>query len=260
MRTLVIGMGEVGTALAEALASAHYVETRDLRDGPVPDDPEFWSSRSYNFVNVCIPYSPSFAADVECVVDRCGYDFGRWPIVIVHSTVPVGTTRALRHCRAVHSPVHGVHPDLILGLLTFPKYVGGAEPRSVAEAVNFLRAAGIPAEPVSSPEVSEASKLWLTTGYAWNILLCKEIKRYCDANGLPFEEVYGTVRDYNEGYAKLGRPEVAWPILTPTPGPLGGHCLRPNAALLDARVAGIVRMWSDGYQDELGDGGVTSAE
>ena len=248
MRTLVVGMGEVGTALAEVLGSTYEVDTYDIADGPVLRA----SAVRYEFLNLCFPYSASFVNDARFYQDHWAYDFRLWPVLVVHSTVPVGTTRQLGR-RAVHSPVHGVHPHLAAGLRTFPKYVGGmdGDEHAVDQVVRFLRAAGIPAEPVSSPEVSEASKLWLTTGYAWNILLCKEIKRYCDANGLPFEEVYGTVRDYNEGYAKLGRSEVAWPILAPTPGPLAGHCLRPNAALLDARVAQIVRDWSDGYADEL---------
>ena len=255
MRTLVIGMGEVGTALRMVLQGRYEVDSFDVGGAYQAN------YAKYDVLHVCFPYR-------KCCSDygtqHAGRDFESdvriyqaiWApkLVVIHSTVPVGTTRRLGP-RTVHSPVQGVHPHLVDGLRTFRKYVGGVDPAVVEFAVDHLQASGIPAYRVSSPEFAEAIKLWLTTGYAWNILLCKEIKRYCDANGLPFEEVYGTVRDYNEGYAKLGRPEVAWPILTPTPGPLGGHCLRPNSALLDARVAQIVRDWSDGYADELPAGG-----
>ena len=57
-------------------------------------------------------------------------------------------------------------------------------------------------------------------------------KKLCDEYNLDFMEVMTKYNNtYNEGYTKLGKPNVVRPVLYPT-DKIGGHCVIPNAKLL----------------------------
>ena len=81
---LVIGLGEIGRPLMEVLRKAHRVEGIDLppRDVAGPID----------LMHVCYPGDISdFAGETAKYVRRY-----KPSIVVIHSTVPVGTTRAVQ--------------------------------------------------------------------------------------------------------------------------------------------------------------------
>ena len=64
-----------------------------------------------------------------------------------------------------------------------------------------------------------------------------------------FDEVYTIPNaDYNEGYKKLAKPNVIRPVLKPIPGPIGGHCLIPNANLLENCVTKVIRERNKTYK------------
>lgn len=232
MKTLIIGAGEVGKSLYEVLKEVHETFLRDK------ETDEFVGG-GLDVLNICFPYFNGFEAAVR------GYQKQYNPrITIVHSTVPVGTCRTVD---AIHSPIHGKHPYLASGIRTFVKYVGSSYDDEAVFAAQFLEQAGIKVKIVSSPEASEASKLWCTTQYGWNIVLAKEVKNWCEENQLPFDEVYGWNNNYNEGYAELGMPQFHRPVLDPVPGKIGGHCVINNAKLLDSWVARTLREKDNEY-------------
>src|SRR5690348_8438572 len=116
---LVIGNGEVGSALREILAA----DIMDLNFQQL-------SSDRYEFLHICFPYKDSsFLSAVKTYQDRFGPR-----LTIIHSTVPVGTTSRLD---AVHSPIRGVHPFMTQGIRTFVKYFGG--PKAAAAAEPFVQ-------------------------------------------------------------------------------------------------------------------------
>lgn len=224
MRHFVLGQGEVGTALAAIIGRQfEYVATWDKKDGKEFNPADL---SEVDCLHVCIPWQPGFVQEVE--------KYQRYlppkAIIIIHATVPVGTTRACGP-RTVHSPVHGVHPNLEKGMMTFVKYIGGADSRVVNLAWTALLGCGFFVKIVSSPEASELSKLCCTLQYGLAIAACKGIKELCDHYNVPFDEVYGWNTHYNTGYAALGKPEVCRPVLKPQPGPIGGHCVIPNAKI-----------------------------
>ena len=160
-------------------------------------------------------------------------------LVIVHSTIPVGTTRKIASF-AVHSPVRGVHPKLEKGIKTFVKYFGG---RDAKKAAAYFSRLGIKTQIFEKPETTELLKILDTTYYAWNVIFCKETKRICDALGLDFNEVYTIANsDYNEGYKKLKMARVTRPVLKPVNGKIGGHCLIPNCNLLKDWLTETIKM------------------
>lgn len=217
---LVIGAGEVGQAIANFLECDTY--DTDPHKTTSAFQPE------YKYLHICYPYSDNFEKSVMAYSERY-----RPRLIIIHSTVPIGTSRKLN---AVHSPVKGVHPQLVKGLQTFVKYFGGDKAHEAAALFP-----GLTTECYEKQETTEAIKLWETTQYGFFIILEKAIYEFCRKNGLDFDEVYTIPNiDYNLGYTKLGRTEVVRPFLKHIPGKIGGHCVIPNARLLDSWVARLI--------------------
>jgi UDP-N-acetyl-D-mannosaminuronate dehydrogenase len=208
MKHLIVGYGEVGKALHKVLGKAVWI---DRNHGKIPEEP--------HITHICIPYSFLFKRVVSLYKD-C-------ELVIVHSSVPVGTCDALG---VVHSPIRGVHPHLEEGIRTFYKYFGG---KNASKAAKIFSDLGIPTRTYKYARTTEAIKLWDTTSYGIMIMLEKEIYKWCIENKVSFKAVYEQAnKDYNEGYRKLGRPEVVRPFLKHKPGKIGGHCIIPNAKIL----------------------------
>lgn len=216
MQHLVIGAGEVGQAIATVLKSKWDVTLRDMT-GP---------EGIADVMHVCFPWSSAFEGHVRAYIDEYVPK-----LVIIHSTVPVGTSRRLD---AVHSPVTGKHPNLAPSVQTFTKFFGGH--RSL-EAAQIFAACGVTTRAVPDQETTEAGKLWATLQYGWMIAIQKEAYRYFRSVGADPEVAYREFnRVYNAGYEALGEP-FRLPILRDIPGKIGGHCVIPNAALTDSPLA-----------------------
>lgn len=222
---LVIGMGEVGKAMASILQCPG-----------IDKDQEILGSQ-FNFLHICINYTDNFIEIVKSYQEKYAPLY-----TIIHSTVPIGTSKK---CNAVHSPIRGVHPDLEKGIRTFVKYVGGPDAPTVGHMFEQL---GLKVQLVDKAETTEALKLWDTTQYGIYILLNKEIYKFCQKNNLDFDTVYTHANEtYNEGYMKLGRPEVVRPALKYTGFKIGGHCVLQNAKLLKSESAYKLRIYDQNH-------------
>lgn len=217
---MVVGLGEVGGAVQEVLAC----------DGHDPFKGVMAKDLHYDVIHICFPYNQSaydFSAEVEKYKKQFTSD-----LVVVHSTVPVGTSSALG---AVHSPIRGVHPHIAKSIRTFVKFFGG---EMAEQAADIFREKGVKTYCTARSEETEAGKLWDTTQYGIFILLNKEIHLYCERYGLDYNVVYGMFnKTYNEGYSELGREEVMRPYLKYMPGQIGGHCVVQNAQILESPSA-----------------------
>lgn len=224
MKHLVIGRGQVGTALIEVLRERYDVWSIDADGGP--------KKLLSDVVHVCFPYDQFFDSSLERYKLRYLRSGG---LVIIHSTVPLGTSA--KH-DAVHSPIRGVHPNLAEGIRTFAKFFGG--PRAKEAAIIFWKL-GIQVTTTFSAMNTEALKLWDTTYYGWNIVFEKAVKAYCDELALDFDIVYTQAnKTYNRGYAGLGMGNVQRPVLEHREGPIGGHCVIPNAKILGGEIAQFI--------------------
>jgi hypothetical protein len=209
---LVIGLGEVGSAI-QRIFGADGIDDRVFNSLAV---------RPYKYLHVCIPYSEKFIDIVNeyRAVYKPGY-------VIIHSTVPVGTSRKLN---ALHSPIRGLHPDLYKGIMTFEKFIGGSEASWVA---NEFRRAGLKVILCDTQEATELGKLLDTEYYRACIEFTLKAKELCDKHKVPFHESYTLFNEtYNVGYTKLEHPEYVRPVLQPIMQPIGGHCVIPNSKLI----------------------------
>ncbi len=236
--SLIVGAGEVGKGLFDVLNTAYKgrVFIRDI-------EPSEGEPKTVDFLHICFPYSKKFLSLVKEYKEQYGN-----PIVINHSSVPVGTTAKLGK-DAIHSPIRGKHPDLAGGIRTFVKFFGGHDLNIVRDVEQYFARAGVRTMILSSPEATELGKLMETSQYGWFIVLAKEIQALCDKHKLSFNEVY-TIQNmtYNEGYSRLGLDHFLRPILTPVGGPIGGHCVRENSDLVDSSVTELIRKFNDKYK------------
>lgn len=232
MKTYIIGAGEVGGALANVLRKQYGVIVVDT-DTPVSD----FRRDGESVMHICFPYTEAFFVDE---VER--YQALYKPTyTVIHSTVPVGTSRA---CGALHSPVIGIHPFLYEGIKTFTKFIGGDGASQVAD---YFRRAGLKVYLFDEPETTELLKILDTTKYAVDIEYTKDVKRQCEKFRVPFEAWTLYLENYNLGYEKLGYPEYRRPNLVPIMKKQGGHCTRNNCDLLETPFTKIVRDLNDNH-------------
>jgi len=227
MKSLIIGAGEVGKSLYKVLKNYHKIDIRDKKNQYL---------NKYEILHICFPYSKSFINYVKKYQNIYNPKY-----TIIHSTVPVGTSRK---CKAYHSPIRGKHPFLEKSIKIFVKYLA---PKNTF-LKKYFEKASIKIEMFDKPETTELLKILSTTYYAWNIIFCKEAKKLCDKLKLNFNEVYTKAnKSYNEGYKKLGKTNVIRPILKPIPGKIGGHCLIPNCKLLKCNLTKIILNFNKRY-------------
>jgi len=237
----ILGYGEVGQAIAKfyqsPLLRKRFRVQIKIKDLNKDDD-----LKGVEILHVCIPWSENFVKIVKKEIKKI-----KPKLTIVHSTVAQGTTKKIisglsgAYGDIVHSPIRGIHPNLYLGIKTFVKYVGADNKKAGEMAKRHLEELGIKTKLLAPSAATEALKLWDTAQYAWMIVLNKEIKKWCDKKGLNFNAVYSEAnKSYNEGYRKLGKPEVIRPYLKYIPGEIGGHCLIPNCYLLDSEIAKFI--------------------
>jgi UDP-N-acetyl-D-mannosaminuronate dehydrogenase len=212
---LVVGLGEVGRPLLEVLSRAYCVEGVDIEPTTV--------SRPIDVMHVCYPAEiEDFAGTTREYAVRYQPD-----MVVIHSTVPMGTTHTVQQQVAVpvaYSPVRGKHARMADELLRYVKFVGAPDAATAARVEAYLQAAGLKTRRVSSTATAELAKLTETTYLGLLIAFAQDVDRMARSVGVAYDEV---VAFYEEiGYL----PPVRY-----FPGVIGGHCVMPNIALLKRR-------------------------
>lgn len=209
MRTIIVGNGEIGKSLKKIFEK--YYET------DITDKFDEHEENQYYFMHICFPYSKDFIKQVK------QYQKIYHPVyTIIHSTVPVGTSRK---CNALHSPVVGLHPFLEESIKTFTKFIGG---KQAGEVADYFRRANIKVYITDKQETTELMKIMCTTYHGLCIEFTKDIKRLCNKYKVPFELWTMWNDNYSVGYEALGHPEYKRPNLIPMMKKIGGHCVLPN--------------------------------
>ena len=208
------GAGAVGSAIAEALSGHYSVQILDVKQ---PQEPQ-----PCGVLHVALRWSDDFLATVlDCIHAT------KPSLVIVHSTVPVGTTRRLGE-NAVHSPVRGQHDLLGPSLYWFVKYVAGPQ---AAAAKAHLEEAGLRCDIADTrPETTELAKLLCLSRLLSDLAWYEFASQQCAALGVSRDFLHCWTRSYNSGYgdARFTRAELQFPD-----GAVGGHCVWQGSTLLD---------------------------
>ena len=225
----ILGNGEVGQALLELYANRPFaVQIKDKHE-----DEDFVD---ITVLNICIPHSDVFFEQVKMCIEKC-----RPLLTIIHSTVLPGTTKHLQSLflnrYIVHSPVRGNHPYLYDSLLQFTKYLGSDTEEGKRLAISHFSVLGLKSESMKNSFSTELAKILCTTYYGLCISWHQLAKDLCDQHNLNFHEVMTDWNSsYNHGYKQIHMEHVNRPVLHPPEGKIGGHCIIPNADLLDCLV------------------------
>ena len=101
------------------------------------------------------------------------------------------------------------------------------------EVDKYFRSAGMTPRWLPKAEHTEFMKLRCTTLYGVNIEFARYTKDVCDSLGIDYVSIQAWDAEYNRLYQALGMPQFHRYELTPPTGKLGGHCVLPNAKLLN---------------------------
>jgi hypothetical protein len=138
---LVVGLGEVGSALAQVLRRGGRVLEHDLERREF-DEP-------IGVMHLCFPFTRQ--ADFEELA--LSY-IGRFKpeLTIINSTVIPGTSRAIAERSSApiaYSPVRGKHVCMAQDLLKYRKFVAGSDDIAANRAAAHFRAAGMNTQCIS---------------------------------------------------------------------------------------------------------------
>jgi hypothetical protein len=220
MKILVMGgKGAVGSVIANAYAHCCPVDILDVDSKP--------DGSAYDFLHVAIPNQPDFVHKVRDAAKE--YKAKR---IVVHSTVPVGTTRQLGET-ACHSPILGQHDDLGISLYRFPKFYASVDPKQSALFAEQIALPGIEVRPMVTPEATEFGKLFTLSRFLNDLAMYEEGARMAAQFKIPKETIVSWTKAYNEGYAcsRFTVPDLKFPD-----GVIGGKCVYQGAKALHAQT------------------------
>lgn len=212
-KTLVVGLGEVGGALAEVLERRQPVLKHDI------ERREF--NEPIGVMHICVPFQSR--AQFEKIA--CEYlERFKPDLTIINSTVLPGTTRAISEktkSAVAYSPVRGKHVKMAQDLFHYHKFVAAAQPEWAERAEAHFREHGMKTRRVGKPETLEVAKLGETTYFGVIIAFAQEFNRYVEKVGGDYSEACG----FFDEVSFLPRQRYF-------PGFIGGHCVVPNIDLL----------------------------
>jgi hypothetical protein len=239
MKALLIGYGEVGQGIYEAWKDKHEFTIYDPDKGHGGFSKE--NHGEYDICLIAIPHSPQF-------INICK----QWKILldnismVVFSSVPIGTCSQIP---AVHSPIEGDHTNMAESIKKHQRWVGGYDDVVMDffhQTCGFLGVVVLP-----KPEHTEFLKLRSTTIYGINIEFARYSKDVSQDIGLDYDWVKKYDRDYNRLLKNTDRPDLQRPALDPPEGKIGGHCVIPNARLLQNTYPGdLVKVLLDHNKED----------
>jgi UDP-N-acetyl-D-mannosaminuronate dehydrogenase len=229
--SLVVGTGEVGSAILNILKTRNIELMSTATDIKDKNFEEVINTRCKT-LHICFPYSDTFSDTVIKYIKSTRAD-----LVIIHSTVKVGTTRQIDDAvdtYIVHSPVQGQHPELTEAILFFEKVVGTWS--DIAFALTAEELPNLKLVHIKNPDATELGKHLSTAYYGLCIAWHREMKKICDEFDVDFDDAVTKINTiYNMGYTKF-KPNVIRPILTPPTASIGGHCIVENARMLEEQI------------------------
>ena len=260
-RVSVAGLGEVGHPLFELLRESGKFEVYgfDVDEAKMREACMHGQDGLPGEVDVrhaCIPCGGQnkFVDTVVSYMERV-----KPKLVIIHSTVPPGTTRKLFErcgCRVVHSPVRGVYESLEhmkWELRRWTEYVGGADVEAAETAREHLEKLGLKTKVLKGSLETELAKLFEPTYRACIIICFQEMHRISKYFGADFDGVADFLEDTHR--VRFDRPVMF-------PDVIGGHCLIPNVEFLlkshDSEFLRLILEFNERRREEVKDESIRS--
>lgn len=212
-KTLVIGIGEVGGALAEVLSRSRPVLRHDLE--------EIKFNEAIGVMHLCFPFRATgeFETAALSYIDRFQPE-----ITVINSTVLPGTTRRIAvasSASVAYSPVRGKHANMTSDLLEYLKFVAAIDADTAARAERHFQDHGVKTRRINRIETLELAKLAETTYFGVLIAFAQQLNRYCERLGTDYYETSQFFEEID-----------FLPSCRYFPGIIGGHCVIPNINLM----------------------------
>lgn len=226
---LVVGLGETGGALRNVLLR-HYDGNQIGGYDTNIEEFSLFPASEFDILNICYTYSEDFVRSVKCYQKLV-----RPKLTIIHSTVPIGTTKQFE--RTVHSPILGRHSQMERDLATYTKWIGGNLDLGKI-ASGFLMRAGLGCKLVPQASSTEALKLMCLAKYGLSIAFAKYQEKICKKIGMRYSDVMEWDCCYNMGVTERLRR----PIIYKDSDFIGGHCVIPGTKLLNEQFENAMLM------------------
>lgn len=218
MKSLIIGAGQVGTALFEVLKPYYDISIRDLEDIEID---------GVNVLHICYPDHDGFEQTTKAYIRKY-----KPSLTIIHSSVQVGTTAKCGE-DVVYSPTRGRHPRLAQEMKSFEKVVGSKNRRKAEEAADYFLGCGWIPLVFNSPESPEFLKVFSNVHMGLEIAWRQEAQRMMKALGINDNDYEIWERTYRDGCLDVKDFNLVRPLMNP--GPIGGHCILPCLDILRKR-------------------------
>jgi len=239
-RSLVIGYGQIGKAIAELDSEGGY--NISIIDPSILIPLEYFA---YDVIHICIPCSN---ADEYMKIIQKYLDEYTAPLILIHTTVPLNILDKLMidpdSC-VLHCPVRGTHPNIKEGIKShvqmvapvFPTYVGDLEKIRLGY---FTKVWNIEVKFYKNSNETALAKLLNTAWYSMQIAMANQIDRICADLDLDFKNVYNETigsdsinslywfDDITKRAVGIGE-KIRRPVMVP--GAMNGTCLMPNIEL-----------------------------
>lgn len=231
MSTVIIGCGEVGKALyARIKPYLNIIHRVDTKKNMMEARME-----KYDYMLVTIPVDinrddkPETDAFID-VIREYKRKFNP-KCIIVFSTVPIGTCEKLE---CAHAPIEGKHPNLRGSFKHWNFMLGYDGTDKLYDYVFFFKLIHAQVNVLPS-RFTEFLKLQSTLMYAVNIEFARWANEMCKEINMTYNWVEKYNENYNELYKKLsGFEHIRRYILYPPEKQLEGHCVIPNAKMIEA--------------------------
>jgi UDP-N-acetyl-D-mannosaminuronate dehydrogenase len=223
--------GEIGSALMKILKAEWGIDKDIIYCSKYSDYPpciscELTTVPKGLIMHVCLPYKNEFCDTVVEYADKLSPK-----MVIVHSTVPMGTCQFISdeleiEIPVIHAPINGKHPSIEKDIRKYTMFIGSA--RYIDEwgemACEYLEYYGINTYLCSDSTTTELAKLFSTEFLRTQIKFFQYMKSFCVEYNAKWAEVIEFFKAIN--YKTFQRAGF---IDTPMSGK---HCLNNNHKIL----------------------------
>jgi UDP-N-acetyl-D-mannosaminuronate dehydrogenase len=235
MNSIIIGGGEVGSALYELLGGD--IPVNDLDTKKCKPYPEGDTDESRDIMHVCFPYGKQFK---HVVVDYIKHYNPK--MIIIHSTVPVGTSYSIQSLVGkiiiIYAPTRGVHSRFVKDMKTYTKLWASVNPMADWEIDVFEKIwkdARIATERWDSIKDLELAKVLVdTTYYGWLIAFRFAADQIAENYGADKEKIWEFADEIHETLGNRPR------MFSNVDG-IGGHCVLPNLELNSDRTSDYLK-------------------
>ena len=227
-KDVVAGLGEIGLPIYKIISRNFSVYGYDIDKKLIPNNPKKFENYSVRFLHICIPYNKFFLPNVLKLNKRFLPES-----IVIHSTIKPKTTQNLQKKLSIpiiYSATRGVHKRMASDLKRYIKFfaLDNKIKNSVLMSktyVNLMKKCGIKTKKLSNPITLELSKIICDTSYyGWLINYAQMSKMIAEKYDVDYDEMWS----FSDEIQKFlgNRPKMF-------PGFIGGHCVIPNAKLID---------------------------